>query len=104
MRLIDADRLKVVMAETLDELNESPKMDGQKIHLLCAFHTVGMMVDHAKTFDAVTVVRCKGCRKYGAFSVSGKPTGKGWCDAFGKSVKGDWFCADGERKSDESEN
>ena len=51
MRLIDADALKSVMIETLESLKRNPKMDLQEFHLICAFHTVGMMVDNAPTVD-----------------------------------------------------
>lgn len=50
-RLIDADALKSVMIETLESLKRNPKMDLQEIHLICAFHTVGMMVDDAPTVN-----------------------------------------------------
>lgn len=52
-----------------------------------------------KLREYVPVIRCRNCKFYGAFSISGKPTGKGWCDSCEKSVKEDWYCADGERKA-----
>lgn len=62
MRLIDAERLKIVMIETLEKIKQNPKMDNQEAHILAAFHTVGVMVDDAPTIEAEPVVRCKDCR------------------------------------------
>lgn len=55
MRLIDAERLKGVMIETLEKIKQNPKMDNQEAHIISAFHTVGLMVDDAPTIDAVPV-------------------------------------------------
>ena len=64
MRLIDADRLKTVIIRTLEALNQNPKIDGlQTVHMVCAFDTVGKMVDNAPTIDAVVLKgRCKDCQ------------------------------------------
>ena len=46
--------------------------------------------------DAVEVVRCKDCKRYN----SDDP----WCYMLWITPKGDWFCADGERKETEDEH
>jgi len=60
---VDTDKLKSEMIKTLNALQENPKLNGQQIHLICAFHTVGVMVDDLSTTDVVKVVRCKDCAK-----------------------------------------
>jgi len=49
MRLIDADALKNTMIETLEAIKANPKMNGQEMHVLAAFKTVGAMIDDAPT-------------------------------------------------------
>lgn len=51
------------------------------------------------TVDAVEVVRCKDCRWYYIFN------GHDRCDLLdleARDIKPDWYCADGERKEDET--
>lgn len=56
MRLIDADALKNTMIETLEAIKANPKMNGQEMHVLAAFATVGEMIDDAPTVEPVGVV------------------------------------------------
>ena len=47
----------------------------------------------------VPVVRCKDCRWW---CTDCMPEEFGWCDAtVNRSTAEDWFCADGERRTDE---
>lgn len=54
-RLIDADSLEGVLIFTLESLKENPKMDKEEMHLIAAFHTLGVMVD-----DAPTIIEAEG--------------------------------------------
>lgn len=56
-------------------------------------------IDKLKKVDAVEVVRCKDCRWW---CTDCMPEELGWCDAtVNRSTYEDWFCADGERRTDE---
>lgn len=48
-RLVDESWLKKAMITTLEALKKNPKMDGQEMHLIAAFDTLGKMVDDAPT-------------------------------------------------------
>ena len=87
MRLIDADRLKTVMSETIMFIMQNPKMDSQEAHVRAAFVTFGKMLHNAPPIDAVPVVRCKDC-KYRAGRA---------CDYSAVWVRADGFCNWGER-------
>ena len=50
------------------------------------------IVEDAPTVDAVEVVRCKDCM----IAQKEEPLGTLWCN--GTIVKGDYFCASGERR------
>ena len=91
MRLIDADRLKETMVETLEGLKIIYLPRAQTSHLIAAFDTVGEMVDDCSTIDAVPVVRCKDCKWF---------DGQELCDRHGFFVGLDlsFFCKSGERK------
>ena len=56
-------------------------------------------IKKAPTIDAVEVVRCKDCVHYGK-SPFRHPT-IGWCIIAGSHKKPDWYCGDGERRSEE---
>ena len=47
--------------------------------------------------DVVEVVRCKDCKNGGIDSASYPQY---WCSAHTEYHDGDWFCADGERRTD----
>lgn len=96
MRLIDADALKKIMAETLENIMCFPQMSGEERHIICAFDTVGQMIDDATTIDAVPVVRCKDC-KWGkmwknTFGIEGFR-----CDLLCVDLSPEAFCSYGER-------
>ena len=104
-RLIDADALRIAI-DKLEAESDMPKM----WHKGIAF-AVNRIV-HAPTVDAVEVVRCRDCIH--------KPTGSGVnhhivfpeqdyrcpcrCEDYWYSWMpyDDWFCANGERREDET--
>ena len=56
------------------------------------------MIDAAPTVDAVPVVRCGECKYRGGNC--GDIDNDRWCYQIQRYVDWDWFCADGERRSD----
>lgn len=91
-RYIDADALK-----------ESVK--GVSTHWLNDWSTLGVlsMIDKQPTVDAVPVCRCRDC-KYSRVSEGGLFKSGYFCerchiDSDMENVD-DWFCADGERRTD----
>ena len=48
------------------------------------------------TVDAVSVVRCKNCRHYNTTCCS---EGLGWCECRNFGIRDEWYCADGEAKT-----
>ena len=93
MRLIDADALKKALEEQIESYEEIDWETG-------AYHDVIVnFIGEAPTIDAVPVVRCKDCRFY---NTTGCQTGFGWCESpvVSTGVYDEWYCADGERKDD----
>lgn len=94
MRLIDADALDKRI------YNDIPIKVFGSIKNMAA---VRQIIEEAPTVDAVPVVRCKDCKHY----YEGDPEHPdcGWCRRLiCGTVAPDFYCADGERKDDESEN
>ena len=56
-----------------------------------------MIVNDLPTVDAVEVVRCRDCKHYDTNYCS---DGQGWCSKVVGYRYGGWFCAAGERISD----
>lgn len=52
---------------------------------------VATWIEEAPTVDAVEVVRCKDCKHYMTIH----------CTCDGCCISDDWYCADGERRTDE---
>lgn len=48
-RLIDADALKGLFIQVLENIKSNPRMTGQEKHIITAIHTVGQMIDDAPT-------------------------------------------------------
>lgn len=62
---------------------------------------VKQIIDDAPTVDAVPVVRCKDC-KYVCDYTDIYPKSEGYkCIKNGKFHDENWYCADGERKTDD---
>ena len=88
-RLIDANALKKAV-------------NGRSTHWLNDWSTLGVLaiIDEQPTVDAVPVVRCVNCKYCYA---EGFVNVRNVCEKhydFG-NVDDDWFCADGERKSND---
>jgi hypothetical protein len=49
LRLIDANALKELFIQTLENIKSNPLMTGQEMHIITAIHTVGQMIDDAPT-------------------------------------------------------
>ena len=107
MRLIDADAtIKYLREFRCKDCDKRKGMKNGKIRFCyeigdapCRACDIGDTIDYfldeaiSPTIDAVPVARCKDCRKYN--------TDECEIDKLDYSpAYGDWFCADGERKSD----
>ena len=105
MRLIDADAL---VAELENGLWDWDSVNG--ITAATVLRQTIYDIKNAPTIDAVPVVRCRDCKwwdkkdespygychacKHGHWS-------EHWEISIYRTYKGDWYCADGERKYDE---
>lgn len=102
MRLIDADALEKKLHElALDEWNQGVSTSWSNVYLECED-----MVYDAPTVDAVEVVRCKDCRfSHMTYSGECKSCDK-WVDDddfhLTLYLDGDFYCAWGERREDET--
>ena len=101
-RLIDANAYATEMKSRQDALKEliddAVAMDNWEMYdglsrEFSVFVEAKLTLDAMPTVDAVPVVRCKDCKHY-----DGK-----WCLLLDmvNSDMGDWFCAYGERRTDE---
>lgn len=93
MRLIDADVLK----HMVKSMNfAQPLMDVTRV-----LYGVGIEIDNAPTVDAVEVVRCKDCVYWDKNSFTPSSCDDvHWCSFKDLVEYGDWFCADGERRTE----
>ena len=87
MRAIDADALKSALWENWGY--------NSLVAEICEF------IDKQPTVDAASIVRCKDCKNWDS-STEGRYVG-GWCfcEKLQFSTSPDWFCADGEAKTNE---
>lgn len=101
MRLIDADALIEKCGTWYTEEGPEEGFIGQ----------LKSLIDMQPTVDAVPVVRCKDCRRWDKID----KTPYGYCHAckhghrtehwdisIYRTYKGDWYCADGERREDDA--
>ena len=95
MRLIDADAL--LESERATGFAIDGRGRGKSLLTLCRNY-LHVHVTNAPTIDAVPVVRCKDCaNRYREMG-----TGPWCCDEMdGHAVPDDFFCAAGERRSDD---
>lgn len=95
MRLIDAD---AVLAEIMDYIDEYSEVDGSGLHnpKWCAMEEAKDAILNAPTVDAV--VRCKDCESWNQQECVAD--GNCWCDKLEKFTWKNFFCADGERRSE----
>ena len=100
MRLIDADVLMKAFYKSIDDA----VLHGGKI---VPFQDI---IQNAPTIDAVPVVRCKDCRwwdnsedsPYGyCMAMKHGYMSENWEIGIYRRYKGDFYCADAERKEDE---
>lgn len=94
MRLIDADKL---CEDLLERWHIADKEKEDLIRVVMA-DVVTPIVVNQKTIDAVEVVRCKDCKHR---FVDGENVRFNCCELNHNKVQSDdWFCADGERRSE----
>ena len=101
MRLIDVDALEKEAAEWFQDIANVEKINGHFNRLERMFLSVECTIMHVirslPTIDAVPVVRCGEC----ALRECEGRNGTIVCGKDGNSHKPDWFCADGERRSED---
>ena len=110
VRLIDANRLITELwkamwkyeDETEKQFLESDELDvgdwfSHRIFVQNMSDIDRDVVQNQPTVDAVPVTRCEQCKwcEYPAHNSTGYA-----CKLFDRCVKWDWFCADGERRTD----
>ena len=90
MRLIDADEFRELIDGGYDlNFDDVPNTKKELLR----------MIDDAPTVDAVQVVRCEDCVHYHKADRGHPDTD--WCKRLiCGTVKSDFFCADGERRSE----
>lgn len=93
MRLIDADALEAKLEEQRKLYIEMDMKEAEDLLV----HDVLHYVWEAPTIDAVQVVRCMVCKH----SRKDELWHMRWCK--GLTVKDEHFCADGERKDNETD-
>lgn len=91
---------RLIDANALMERLERKKCEPAKVRYTEGFNDAIMrfrsMVHGAPTVDAVLVVRCKECKYH-----EDEEIGMVYCPRqIGGWVKTDWFCADGERRTE----
>lgn len=97
MRLIDADP---VLAEIMDFIDEYSEVDGSGLHnpKWCAMEEAKDVILNAPAMDAVPVVQCKDCENWSYQECVADNIC--WCNKLEKFTWKNFFCADGERKSE----
>lgn len=110
MRLIDADVLAMLLHDDIDGLDEEFPNDKQVKPYMCGVKMALSFIDTAPTIDAVPVVRCKDCiwwdnsedSLYGyCMAMKHGYMSENWEIGIYRRYKGDFYCADAERKDDE---
>ena len=87
-RLIDANEVICSMQMVIDEEN-NPNSLGCRV-----MREIIKGLELTPTVDAVEVVRCKDCK----FPIKDDMYGGYWCN--GSRVPSNWYCADGERRTE----
>lgn len=60
----------------------------------------GWILEKCETVDAVPVVRCNDCEHWDTDWETGDEPVTHFCAMVALRTRGDWFCADGERKAE----
>ena len=84
-------------------LIDAVDLQGKMMEMCVSGYGAEDMIDaviEQPTVDAVPVTRCAQC-KWCAYPVPNST--KYGCRLFDRCVKDDWFCADGERRTDETD-
>lgn len=111
-RLIDADRLQELFNVTSSALLSNVDLSKDIEHVVRACLMVSEMISDAPTVDAVEVVRCRDCKWWDAddnglygycMAMKHGYMSANWEIGIYRKYKGDFYCADGERKEDEVE-
>lgn len=99
MKLIDADELNKNIAKEM----ASSVLGGTGQLYREGLLSTKLMLDVCKKVDAEPIIRCKNCT-YWDDSTYGRYVG-GWCfcDKLQFSTSPDWYCADGEAKTNEAD-
>ncbi len=96
-RLINANAL----FSAIEEMEIIGTMDNEN-DAAVSQSTVLDIVFAAKTIDAVQVVRCRECKRWGTpIPIEMKEDGYGYCGGLWTNTHKDDYCAWGERRNDE---
>lgn len=100
-RLIDADEMAINESEAymnaqLKVTDKADRMVNEVVH-----KKIQMLIADTPTVDAVEVVRCKNCKhhRWEQEPCHGKTIH--YCLAINRQVQKDFFCANGERRSND---
>ena len=87
-----ADEKRLIDANALLELVQFRlPIDNQNAEVIAGCVDITRrLIQNAPTVDAVEVVRCKDCKHYMTIH----------CTCDGCCISDDWYCADGERRTD----
>ena len=96
MRLIDADKMVADIKYQNDILQAMGLGDYADV-LAKGFL---QEIDNQPTVDAVPVVRCKDCKNWDRTWTL--QSGLHFCPMIGLQTAKDWFCADGERREEDT--
>ena len=111
-RLIDADayaaEMKTRQDACLELMNAAREMDneemyGQKSAAFSVFVEAKLTLDAMPTVDAVPVVRCGECVHRDPEDHRCDCGGHEWLKGKVLPMPDEWFCADGERRTDEQQ-
>lgn len=99
MRLIDADALNKALGFA-DPCASCKHVYGMFLCDDAIWQEVCDAIYEAPTIDAVPVVRCKDCEHWDTDWETGDEPVTHFCAMVALRTRGDWFCADGERKAE----
>lgn len=88
MRPIDADRLNMVVDDTLKRLDRLHIFSAEEVHLHCAFFTLTKMINDAPTVDAQRTARWvdDNCSECGCYVYHG--AARNYCPNCGARMEG----------------
>lgn len=104
-RLIDADAYAAELRklresyQILNDANAADKERLLKLHIMHGIFRAEKALKKQPTVDAAQVVRCGECK----YAKDENFISAIWCENLEKYLAYDFFCADGERRTDETE-